>query len=267
MDVCENRFVKPLVLLPCDVKQVGLHPFHCVGEKYINAVAHGADTWPLLVPAFGAGADLRSLSDHVDLDVLLSGVDGVFLPGSVSNVHPGEYGAGADPDMQVDPQRDALALSLIRRAIALGVPLLAVCRGIQELNVALGGTLHPSVHGLPGMMDHREDKAVGREAQYAHSHHVTLRQGGTLQVLLGESRIQVNSLHGQGVRDLAPGLLAEATAPDGLVEAVSMPAAAGFVLGVQWHPEWAWRDDPNSANLFRAFGEAARVRLQVRRGG
>jgi putative glutamine amidotransferase len=267
VDGGENRSVKPLVLLPCDVKQVGLHSFHCVGEKYIDAVAHGADAWPLLVPAFGAGTDLQPLTDHVDLDVLLSGVDGIFLPGSVSNVHPREYGAGADPDMQVDTQRDALTVSLIRRAAALGVPLLAVCRGIQELNVALGGTLHPSVHGVPGMMDHREDKEADRQAQYAHSHTVTLRQGGKLQALLGEARIQVNSLHGQGIRDLAPGLLAEAVAPDGLVEAVSMPAAAGFVLGVQWHPEWAWRDDPNSVNLFRAFGESARARLDVRRRG
>ena len=157
--------MKPIVLVPCDVKQVGIHPFHCVGEKYINAVAHGSDTWPLLVPAFGAGTDLEALLDHYDLDVLLDGADGVFLPGSVSNVAPARYGAAEDPEMHVDPQRDAVALALIERAIALEVPLFAVCRGIQELNVALGGTLHGAVHGEPGMLDHREDKDAERAVQ------------------------------------------------------------------------------------------------------
>lgn len=255
---------KPLVLIACDVKQVGLHPFHCVGEKYIDAVAHGADVWPLLLPALGAGADLESLERHVDLEALLAMVDGVFLPGSVSNVAPQRYGAQADADMHQDPQRDAAALPLIERAMALRVPLFVVCRGMQELNVVLGGTLHPSLHQVEPFLDHREDATAPREDQYLPAHTVELRRGGMLERLLGCREIQVNSLHGQGIFELAPGLVAEAVAPDGVVEAVSCPTHPAFLLGVQWHPEWRFRDDACSVALFRAFGEAAAARARER---
>jgi putative glutamine amidotransferase len=247
---------RPVVLIPCDVKQVGIHPFHCVGEKYIDAVAHGADVWPLLIPALGGGEDLAPLEGHVDLDGLLDLADGVFLPGSLSNVAPPRYGAAADPEMFQDPQRDALSLPLIERVLARRMPLLAVCRGLQELNVVLGGTLHPRLHAVPGLMDHREDSSAPRADQYRPAHPVSLREGGLLASLLGTDRIEVNSLHGQGIRDLAPGLTAEALAPDGVVEAVSMPDHPGFLLGVQWHPEWRYREDPVSVALFGAFGAA-----------
>lgn len=256
---------KPLVLIPCDVKQVGIHAFHCVGEKYINAVAHGADVWPLLVPAFGPGEDLAPLGGHMDLDALLEMADGVFLPGSVSNVAPPEYGAADDPDILHDTQRDALALPLIRRALALEVPLFAVCRGFQELNVVLGGTLHTRLYQVEGLMDHREDPEAPRADQYRPAHAVKLREGGLFRRLLGTDEIQVNSLHGQGIRDLAPALMAEGVAPDGVVEAVSAPDHAGFLIGVQWHPEWRYADDANSVALFRAFGEAAAERRRRRR--
>jgi putative glutamine amidotransferase len=255
---------KPLVLIACDVKQVGLHPFHCVGEKYIDAVAHGADVWPLLLPASGAGADLESLEHHVDLDALLAEVDGVFLPGSVSNLAPERYGGQIDTVMLQDPQRDALALPLIERAMAARVPLFAVCRGLQELNVTLGGTLHPHLHEVEAFLDHREDAAAARHDQYRHAHPVALRAGGVFEGLLGCREIQVNSLHGQGIRDLAPTLVAEGVAPDGVVEAVSCPSHPGFLLGVQWHPEWRFRDDPVSIALFRAFGAAAAARRRER---
>lgn len=256
--------VRPTILLPCDVKPVGLHAFHCVGEKYIDAVAHGADAWPLLLPAFGGGKDLVPLTGHVDLEALLAGVDGIFLPGSASNVHPARYG-GSDVDAQKpDLQRDALTFPLITTALALRVPVLAVCRGLQELNAALGGTLHPAVHEVPGLMDHRENSDDPREQQYASAHPVRLAPGGRLQRLFGTDEIAVNSLHGQGIRDLAQGLVVEATAPDGLVEAVSSATYPGFLLGVQWHPEWAWRDNPSSAALLRAFGDAARDRCARR---
>lgn len=248
---------KPVVLIPCDVKQVGIHPFHCVGEKYINAVAHGADAWPLLIPAFGAGTDLRGLSDHMDIDALLDLADGVFLPGSVSNVAPPRYGAADDPDILHDVQRDDLALPLIERAMARQMPLLAVCRGLQELNVALGGTLHPRLQEVEGLMDHRENPEVERADQYLPAHSVTLTPGGQLERLFGVGEIHVNSLHGQGIRELAPGLMAEGLAPDGVVEAVSCPDYAGFLLGVQWHPEWRHSEDAVSMALFRAFGAAA----------
>jgi putative glutamine amidotransferase len=255
---------KPLVLIACDVKQVGLHPFHCVGEKYVDAVAHGADVWPLLLPALGAGADLQSLERHIDLDALLDRVDGVFLPGSVSNVAPGRYGGPNDPDLLQDPQRDALAVPLIERTMAAQVPLFAVCRGLQELNVTLGGTLHPRLHEVEPFLDHREDSAAVRDDQYLHAHAVTLRAGGLLERLLGCREIQVNSLHGQGIRALAPTLVAEGVAPDGVVEAVSCPSHPGFLLGVQWHPEWRYRSDAVSVALFRAFGEAAAARHRDR---
>lgn len=255
---------KPLVLIPCDVKQVGIHPFHSVGEKYINAVAHGADTWPLLVPAFGPGEDLEDLTGHMDLDALLAMADGVFLPGSVSNVAPPEYGAADDPDILHDTQRDALALPLIERALALEVPLFAVCRGLQELNVVLGGTLHPRLYQVEGLTDHREDPSLPRAEQYVHAHTVSLTPGGMLAELLGTDRIGVNSLHGQGIRELAPSLAVEATAPDGVVEAVSRPSQDSFLLGVQWHPEWRFREDASSVALFRAFGEAAARRRAAR---
>jgi putative glutamine amidotransferase len=255
---------KPLVLVACDVKQVGVHPFHGVGEKYINAVAHGADAWPLLLPALGPGTDLESLEQHVDLDALLEGVDGVFLPGSVSNVAPERYGAVPEAALLRDPQRDALALPLIERVLALRVPLFAVCRGLQELNVCLGGTLHPRLHEVAPFDDHREDPDAAREEQYVHAHPVMLRRGGLFERLLGASEIQVNSLHGQGIAELAPGLVAEGVAPDGVIEAVAFPSHPGFLIGVQWHPEWRFRDDPVSVALFRAFGQAAAARHRER---
>lgn len=248
---------KPVVLIPCDVKQVGIHPFHCVGEKYINAVAHGADAWPLLIPAFGDGTDLRALSGHMDIDALLDLADGVFLPGSVSNVAPPRYGDPDDPDILHDVQRDDLALPLIERTMARQMPLLAVCRGLQELNVALGGTLHPRLQEVDGLMDHRENPEAERADQYLPAHPVALTPGGQLEHLLGVREIQVNSLHGQGIRELAPALMAEGLAPDGVVEAVSCPDYRGFLLGVQWHPEWRHSDDAVSLALFRAFGAAA----------
>jgi len=256
---------KPTILLACDVKPVGLHAFHCVGEKYIDAVAHGADAWPLLLPGFGAGQDLESLTGHVDLAALLAEVDGVFLPGSVSNIDPARYG---DPTEAVrpDPQRDELTFALIETALALRVPLFVVCRGFQELNVALGGTLYPAVHDTPGYLNHRENTDDPREQQYSHAHSVRFVAGGAFERVLDTREIQVNSLHGQGIRELAPGLVAEGVAPDGLVEAVSWPDHPGFLLGVQWHPEWAWRKDAASTALFRAFGVAARARLLDRAG-
>lgn len=258
--------VRPLVLIPCDVKMVGIHPFHCVGEKYVNAVAHGAAAWPLLIPAFGPGTDLADLGGHMDLDALLALADGVFLPGSVSNVAPARYGAADDPDILHDTQRDALALPLIHRAMALELPLFAVCRGLQELNVALGGTLHPRLDRVAGIREHREDASLPRAEQYAPAHPLRLTAGGRLETLLGRAGIAVNSLHNQGIRDLAPGLAVEGVAPDGLVEAVSLPTYPAFLLGVQWHPEWRYADDPVSSALFQAFGAAAAARRRARSG-
>ncbi len=190
----------PFVGIPCDLRQIGIHPMHVVGEKYINAVAHGAGVMPMLMPCFGEGDDLEPLENLYSVDDLLDRVDGVFLPGSPSNVGPHHYG-GHDPrpDTLQDPQRDALTLPMIRRIVERGIPLFAVCRGIQELNAALGGTLFQHVEEQPGRMDHRENKDDPREKQYGPAHSITVTPGGVLHGITGLETYEINSIHGQGV--------------------------------------------------------------------
>ena len=249
---------KPVIGIPVDALDLGGKPFHGVGEKYVNAVAHGSQAIPFFIPAFGGGAELDTLHDLLDVDEVLDRIDGLFLTGSPSNVEPHHYeGEPSSPGLLHDPQRDATTLPMIRRAIERDLPLLAVCRGYQELNVALGGTLHQKVQEVPGLMDHREIKDVPRQQQYEPVHPVRLVEGGVLNRLIGETEIQVNSLHQQGLDRLAADLTAEAIAPDGLVEAVSHRAKPRFLIGVQWHPEWRFRENPASLAIFRAFGEAA----------
>ncbi len=256
----------PVVGIPADVRQIGIHPFHAVGEKYINAVAHGSEAMPIMFPAFGAGRDLDSLFERIDLEALIERLDGLFLPGSPSNVEPQHYdGAPFDAETMRDPQRDVTTLPLIVAAIEAGLPLFAVCRGIQELNVALGGTLHQRVHELPGMLDHREDSSLPRDAQYAPAHTVALDPDGQLARIVGATEIEVNSLHAQGIDRPAERLAVEGRAPDGLIEAVRVKDAPAFAIGVQWHPEWRVRDNPQSLALFRAFGDACRARAEARK--
>ncbi|MBO6557894.1 MAG: gamma-glutamyl-gamma-aminobutyrate hydrolase family protein [Pseudomonadales bacterium] len=252
---------KPIVLIPSDVRQVGIHPFHCVGEKYINAVVHGADAIPFVMPAWGQGKDLTPIGNTLQLDDILDRVDGVFLTGSPSNVHPDRYG-GELREMMLDVQRDDLTFPLIDKCLEKAIPLFAVCRGFQELNVALGGTLHPAVHEVEGYGDHREDTTQSRENQYAASHRVSVQSGGLLKNLIGAETLEVNSLHGQGIRDLAPGLHIEAVADDGLIEAFSLPGQD--VLGVQWHPEWKFSDNQHYRVLFDWFKE--RIKANMNKG-
>ncbi len=255
---------KPTVLIPCDVRQIGIHPFHCVGEKYINAVAHGAGAIPLLIPSWGNGQDLQSLEDSIALDDILASVDGVFLPGSPSNVHPSRFGGNEDREQMLDEQRDSLTFRLIDACIRQEMPVFAVCRGLQELNVALGGILHQAVHEVNGFHDHREDPLQDRDAQYSPAHTVSVQPGGLLASILGAGDYEVNSLHGQGIDRLADSLTAEALADDGLVEAVSMRGRE--VLGVQWHPEWKFSNKADYRLLFEWFGERLRHRFQQRMG-
>jgi putative glutamine amidotransferase len=247
----------PVVGIPACLVIPDRFGFHQVGDKYVTSVIDGAGGLPLLIPALGA---------RIDPDDLLSALDGLLITGSPSNVAPQHYGgAAARPDSPADPARDATTLPLIRRAIARAVPLFAICRGLQELNVALGGSLHQEVHALPGRLDHRSDKTVPPDERYGPVHAVSLTPGGTLQALLGGAEtIMVNSLHGQAIDRLAARLAIEATAPDGTIEAVSVIDAPGFVLAVQWHPEWRVLDNPVSRRVFAAFGAACRARAGAR---
>ena len=241
---------KPVVLVPACNRMLGQHPFHIAGQKYVDAVRL-AGCLPLIVPT--------ARSD--EFDEWLDLADGVLLTGSPSNVHPRHFGeAVLDPALPLDPARDDWTLPLIPRILDRGMPLFAICRGFQEANVALGGTLHQAVHDVPGQHDHRAASDAPAEVQYGLSHEIVVQPGGVLASVLGDlpeaPRIRVNSVHGQGANRLAPGLRVEALAPDGLVEGFSVAQARGFNLAVQWHPEWQAASNPVSIRLFKAFGAA-----------
>ncbi len=241
----------PVVGFPCDRRIVGgKHPFHMVGEKYIDAVRDGADAVPVLLPV---------LEPPLANEDILAAVDGLLFTGSASNVAPRLYG-GAAPreDVLQDEHRDSTAIPLLKAAIEMGKPVLCICRGFQELNVALGGTLYQHVHEVPGRRDHREDPNAPLDMQYGPAHEVTVEPGGLLPRIVRERTFMVNSLHSQGVDRLAPSLRAEAIAPDGQIEAVSLSGAKGFLFGVQWHPEWKWAENPISRAIYSAFGDALR---------
>jgi putative glutamine amidotransferase len=233
---------------------VGAHPFHMAGEKYITAVRDAAGSLPLLIPVLG---------DPIPPAELLAAVDGLLFTGSPSNVAPARY-AGAPPRecVLLDENRDGTTLALLRAAIDAATPVLCVCRGFQELNVAFGGSLLQHLYEVPGRQDHREDKDAELDVQYGPAHDVHVGEGGLLARLVGRRSFSVNSLHAQGIDRLAPALHADATAPDGTIEAVSMPKADGFVLGVQWHPEWRWRESDASRAILGAFGEAVREKAR-----
>ena len=226
------------------------HPFHMVGEKYLTAVRDGAEALPFPIPALG---------HSLDADDLLARVDGLLLTGSPSNVEPHHYeGEPSRPGTLHDPHRDETTLRLIDRALETGVPLFAICRGYQELNVVLGGSLHQHVEEQPGYHDHRENPDEPLDVQYGPSHEVHLVEGGMLYGLAGTDTVTVNSLHSQGVARLADGVPVEAVADDGLIEAFVVDGAPGFTLAVQWHPEWKVTENEFSLAMFRAFGDACR---------
>ena len=249
---------KPLIGIVADVNHKPKHPVHSVGQKYIDAVSAGAGGLALMLPAL-IDQPGSAFTDEADIAQVLDTVDALFLTGATSNVDPGAYGASLDdPSSPADHARDHVTLPLIRAAARRGTPVLGVCRGFQEINVALGGTLHQAVHTVPGLADHRERDEDPIALQYGPAHAVTLAPGGLLRHLHGGDTAEVNSVHGQGVDKLAPGLIVEATAPDGLIEAFRGEGAA-FLFGVQWHPEWLFRENALSTALFAAFGQAARA--------
>ena len=247
----------PLIGVTACARQGDRHVFHSVAAQYIDAVVEGVGGLPMIVPAVGAKSDFESL---------VARLDGLLLTGSPSNVEPHHYGAESREGTLHDPARDATTLPLIRQAIAAGLPLLALCRGHQELNVALGGTLHQHVQELPGKRDHRARKVPSNEERYGMAHSVDLVAGGFLARLVNARTATVNSLHAQAIDRLAPDLVVEAVSPeDGIIEAVRVANARSFALGIQWHPEWHIAHDALSRAIFAAFGDAARARA-LRRG-
>ena len=241
---------KPVIGVPADRRVLDPHPFHMAGEKYLQALIDGAGALPMVIPV---------LASHLDLDEVLARCDGILLTGSPSNVEPHHYDGDPSRDGTLhDPERDAVTLPLARRALETGVPLFAICRGFQELNVVLGGSLHQHVHEVPGYHLHKENPDDPLDVQYGPSHPVTLVEGGRLRELAQTDTVMVNSLHGQGVRRLADGVTVEAVADDGLVEAFSVDDAQAFSLAVQWHPEWRVTENPFSMKIFKAFGDACR---------
>lgn len=248
---------KPVIGVPADRRTIEPHPYHVGGEKYLQALIDGASALPVLIPV---------LAEHLDVEDILDSVDGILLTGSMTNVEPHRYGGEPSaPGTLHDPHRDALTLPLAERAIEKGIPLFAVCRGFQELNVVLGGTLHQKVHEVPGYHDHRENPDDPLDVQYGPSHSVTLVEGGLLCDMAGTTSVTVNSLHSQGVARLAKGVTVEAIADDGLIEAFRVDGATAFALAVQWHPEWRITENEFSMAMFGAFGAACRERMGRRK--
>ena len=225
------------------------HASHRVGDRYVTAVRDICGALPLMLPALGSGADL---------DTLLDRIDGVILTGGASNVNPLYYGGGEarDPSL-LDARRDGVALELVCACVERNVPLFGICRGIQEMNVALGGSLHQYMHELPGRFDHRRPREKPVPVQLGARQRITLTPGGTLQRLAkGARQVMVNTLHAQGIDRLADPLTIEAVADDGTIEAVRVSDSPTFSIGVQWHAEYRTSEHALYRSLFEAFGEA-----------
>jgi putative glutamine amidotransferase len=241
---------RPLVGVIADRRQLDDHVFHLAGEKYLAALVKASGVYPVILPA---------IIEDIDVPEILQEFDGLFLTGSPSNVEPHRYmGDPSAPDTWHDPERDEKALALIPAALRSAMPLFAVCRGFQEMNVAFGGTLHQLVHEIPGYIMHQANSDDPLDVMYGPVHEVTFKKGSLLEKVTGQSKAVVNSLHSQGVDRLADELQVEALAEDGLIEAFAVRNAPGFTLGIQWHPEWQVMDNPVSLSVFRAFGLACR---------
>lgn len=248
---------KPLVGVVCDQKAIDPHLFHAAGDKYLQALILAADVLPVLIPSVG---------HQYDIHQWLEPLDGLFLTGAYSMVDPALYQGTETPQgTTLDPARDKSSISLIKYASEHQYPMFAVCRGLQEMNVAFGGSLHQEVHHLPDFQDHREDANEPLDIQYGLAHSVTLESGGLLEQATGQNQIMVNSLHHQGIDQLGQGLVVEARADDGLIEAIRVKDSSTFALGVQWHPEWKVMELPEQRAIFAAFGDACRTKLSEQR--
>ena len=247
----------PLVGLPADTYENSGFLFHSLGDKYVRALAEVSQVLPVMIP---------SMIDVLNLDSLLEHFDGILMTGAVSNVHPPHYGEQPTPDHEpYDHHRDGTTLKLIRAVIQRGIPLFCICRGFQELNVAMGGSLETELQRGEGRLDHRAPKTDNTDVRYGPQHMVSITKGGMLERMLGKSETMVNTIHRQGVRTIAAGLEIEAVAPDGVIEAVSVKGARSFAFGTQWHPEYKAAQNPDSVKMFTEFGEAVRAHARQRR--
>jgi putative glutamine amidotransferase len=225
------------------------YPVHAGGTMNSVAVARAAGCLPIIIPTDPC---------LVSVDELLALCDGFLLTGGRPNVHPSEYGEEETPAHGAfDRGRDAITLPLVRACVDRGQPFLGICRGFQEVNVAMGGTLYPEIRDLPGRMNHRMPPDGTLEERFALRHTVRFTPGGVFSQLMGAEEVMTNTLHGQGINTPGPRIVIDGHAPDGTPEALYVRDAAGFTLSVQWHPEWNAADDPVSRPLFRAFGKAA----------
>ena len=240
---------KPLVGIPASVRLLEhAMQFHGTAHQYLRAVREDVGATVFTIPG---------LPDPANALELLETVDGVLLTGSFSNIHPSTYGEPvATAEGFYDRHRDAVTLPLIRAAVERSVPIFGICRGMQELNVAFGGTLHQLLHEAPGKDDHRPDESLPLEAQFAAAHDIDIMQGGVLASLIAERRVRVNTAHTQGINRVASALCVEAVSKDGAVEALSVTAARSFAVGVQFHPEWGTQDNVLYQALFAAFRRA-----------
>lgn len=242
---------KPLVGLPADVTEKDGLFYHSIGDKYLRAVHDVAGCAPVMIP---------SLGDDQDLDAVLDRLDGVVMTGAISNVHPPHFGeVPTRAHEPYDHQRDSTTLRLITRVLDRKLPLLCICRGFQELNVVFGGTLATELQERDGLLDHRSPPGDELDERYGPVHAIDIVEGGLLHQVMGETSIMVNTVHRQGIDRLGDGLTAEAYAPDGVVESVSVTDAENFALGVQWHPEYKAAQNPDSVKLFSTYGDAVRA--------
>jgi putative glutamine amidotransferase len=249
----------PLVGVSACRSEGEIHPFHRIGEKYLMAVTDPAGCVPVIIPVLADAAMLETYAERID---------GLLLTGGAANVEPHhDDGPASAEGTKHDPHRDATMLPLIRACIARGVPVLGLCLGLQEMNVAFGGTLHQRVFDLEGKFDHRMRRDVDDHAQrYRPAHDVRIIPGGVLQGIIGQDNALVNSLHAQAVDEPGSRVRVEAVAPDGIIEAISIDGAPGFALGVQWHPEWPRPIAGHNAKIFEAFGNACRSYAAARSG-
>ncbi len=227
------------------------YPAHAGGMMNSEAVAEVAECLPMLIPA-----DPRLVA----IQELLEVCSGFLFTGGRPNVHPEEYGEEAtEAHGMFDRARDAVALPLIRACVARGQPFLGVCRGFQEVNVAMGGTLYPEIRDLPGRMNHRMPPDGTLDEKFALRHVVSFADGGPFHRLMGAREVMTNTLHGQGIKRPGARVIVDGRAPDGTEEAIFIADAPGFTLSVQWHPEYRAGEDPVSRPLFEAFGAAVRA--------